>query len=95
MGNSIPLNQKNLPEDCFVFKHSTRCPVSTHASKQVQATSFPLPLYWINVIEQRDLSNWIAEQYKIKHESPQLIRLQGGKVLKVWNHSEIKQDQLD
>ncbi len=51
-----------------------------------------LPIYWINVREQRDLSNWVEEAYGVTHESPQLILLKDGKPQQVWNHSEIKRD---
>ena len=94
MSNIIYLAEKNLPQDCYVFKHSTRCGVSAHASNKIKSTEFDLPLYWVNVIEQRDLSNWIAQQYGEVHQSPQLIKIKSGKVEKVWNHSEISLGEL-
>ena len=61
MANIIDLQETNLPNNCYVFKHSTACPVSFSAADEVKAASqsksFDLPLYWINVREQRELSN--------------------------------------
>ena len=90
MATIIDLKEKSLPGDCYVFKHSTACPVSRMAADEVRVAELPLPVYWINVIQQRDLSNWLADTYRIRHESPQLLLLASGKVAKVWTHYEIK-----
>lgn len=94
MGTIIPLTNESLPTDCFVFKHSTACPVSSAAADEVRSLELNEPIYWVNVIEQRPLSNWIAERYKIRHESPQLLRIQSDGVVKVWNHRQIRRDQI-
>jgi bacillithiol system protein YtxJ len=80
---------KTLPADCLVYKHSTTCPVSTTAGQEVRALITDLPIYWINVREQRELSNWVAETYRVTHESPQLLLIRAGKVEKVWSHYEV------
>jgi bacillithiol system protein YtxJ len=80
---------KTLPPDCLVYKHSTTCPVSTTAGQEVRALKTELPIYWVNVREQRELSNWVAETYGVTHESPQLLLIRGGKVEKVWSHYEV------
>ena len=53
-----------------------------------------LPIYWINVREQRELSNWVAETYGVMHQSPQLLLIRGGKVEKVWSHYEVSRSIL-
>jgi bacillithiol system protein YtxJ len=83
------MENKTLPADCLVFKHSTTCPVSATAGREVRAMTTDLPIYWINVREQRELSNWVAETYKVTHESPQLLLIRDGKLQKVWNHHEV------
>ena len=94
MSEIINLEDKNLPQNCYVFKHSTVCPISFSAADEVKvaskAKSFELPLYWVNVREQRELSNWIAEFYNVKHESPQLILIENNKAQNNWSHSSIK-----
>ena len=86
------MSEKSLPATCLVFKHSTACGISTRASKEVEALETDLPIYWVNVREQRDLSNWIAETYKVTHESPQLILLRDGAPRKVWNHLQVNRE---
>jgi len=53
-----------------------------------------LPIYWINVREQRELSNWFAETYEVVHESPQLILLKSGKPEKVWDHYDVHRSNV-
>lgn len=92
MSAIVPLQEKSLPASCYLFKHSTACPISAQAAEEVKAMREELPVYWVNVREQRDLSTWIAETYGVRHESPQLILLRDGKPAKVWNHFEIRRD---
>ena len=89
MSTIIPLSEKTLPLSCYVFKHSTTCGVSAAASREVREMTTELPVYQVNVREQRDLSNWIAETYGVKHESPQLILIRDGKAEKSWSHYDV------
>ncbi len=89
MSTIVALQEKALPENCLVYKHSTTCPVSSTAGHEVRALETDLPVYWINVREQRDLSNWVAQTYGVSHESPQLILIRAGKAEKVWSHYEV------
>ena len=89
MGKILSLETQSLPSDCYVFKHSTACPISGAAAEQVRAGDWERPLYWINVIEQRSISNWVEENYGVLHESPQLLSIRDGKVVSVLNHRAI------
>ena len=85
----IPLTEEKLPADCLVYKHSTRCPISAAAGSEVESFPWKKPIYWINVIEQRELSNWVQKEFKVPHASPQLLNISGGKVVKVLSHGDI------
>jgi bacillithiol system protein YtxJ len=89
------LNEKVLPDNCLVFKHSTRCPISGAAARVVKEAEFESELFWINVVEQRELSNWVAEAYSVRHESPQLLQIKDGKVVNSWTHSKIRPEVLE
>ncbi|MCR6095490.1 bacillithiol system redox-active protein YtxJ [Salipaludibacillus agaradhaerens] len=72
----------------FLLKNSTTCPVSSDAFQEMETyakTNETLPVYYLNVQELRDVSNKVAEDFDIKHESPQLILFKQGKA--VWNTS--------
>jgi bacillithiol system protein YtxJ len=94
MSTIIPMRDKNLPAECYVYKHSTTCPVSARAGREVESLETDLPIYWVNVREQRDLSNWVARAYGVTHESPQLILVREGKPQKVWNHGEVSRSSV-
>lgn len=89
------LTEKSVPAECYIFKHSDRCPVSLSAARVVEAHKWDLPLYWVNVIEQRELSNWVAEFLSIKHESPQLLLIKDNQLIKVLNHGGISERNIN
>lgn len=84
------LEEESLPKNCYVFKHSTRCPISSSAASRVKEFALSQPLYWINVVEQRELSNWVAKFYSVEHHSPQLLKISNGKVVQSLTHGNIK-----
>jgi bacillithiol system protein YtxJ len=94
MAAIVELGNRELPADCFVFKHSTRCPISSAAAAFVRSHSFELPVYWLNVIEQRRLSDWVADAYGVRHESPQLLEIRAGAVSRVLNHYDIREERV-
>jgi len=77
-------------EKFYVFKHSITCGVSMAAKEKVDAYEGPIPVFEVIVQTQRLLSNDIAEKLQVRHESPQLILVENGKVKKVLNHYEIE-----
>ncbi|MGM0804774.1 MAG: bacillithiol system redox-active protein YtxJ [Bacillota bacterium] len=72
----------------ILMKNSTTCPVSHEAFKEFQkfaADNENETLYYLNVQDARSLSNAIAEQTGVKHESPQVLIFDGDNV--VWHDS--------
>jgi len=74
----------------IVLKHSTRCPVSASALEEYEAYLADKPnpdtdYYLVKVIESRPVSNKIAEDLGVVHQSPQMILVKDGKA--VWNTS--------
>ncbi|RXZ77856.1 bacillithiol system redox-active protein YtxJ [Paenibacillaceae bacterium] len=62
----------------IVFKHSTTCPVSANALNELDAylgshVDADADFVLVKVIESRPVSNRIAEDLNVKHESPQII----------------------
>lgn len=81
----------------FVFKHSTRCPVSSHAFSEYQKFNAAQPVHfhvWLKVIECRDLSNHIAAATGVRHESPQVLLIKEGKVLWSASHEGVNEEAL-
>ncbi|MGG1634085.1 general stress protein [Paenibacillus sp. FSL A5-0031] len=73
-----------------IFKHSTTCPVSANAYQEFNQYLDGKPredveYVLVKVIESRPVSNQIAEDTSVKHESPQIIFIE--KKEKVWTTS--------
>lgn len=77
----------------FVFKHSTTCPISADAWKEFQNYLADNPNQQVNyvlvkVIESRPVSNQIADDLGVKHESPQAILVKDQEA--TWDASHFK-----
>ncbi|HSR70117.1 MAG TPA: bacillithiol system redox-active protein YtxJ [Acidobacteriota bacterium] len=67
----------------LIFKHSTSCAISSFAHREVEKYLSQHPgavVHKVHVIEERDVSNYIARQTSVAHASPQMICLRGGQV---------------
>lgn len=76
----------------LIFKHSTRCGISTMAKKSFEnawGEQTDIQLWLLDLLNHRDLSNAIAENLKVVHQSPQTILIQNGQVLHHASHSGI------
>ena len=78
----------------IVFKHSTRCPISTAANDEIAALNTSIPVYRVLVIEHRDVSNYIEELTKVRHESPQVFVVKDGTVTWHASHRSITKDAI-
>ncbi|MEK3888734.1 bacillithiol system redox-active protein YtxJ [Bacillus sp. FSL K6-3431] len=72
----------------LVFKHSTTCPISASAYDEYKSYETDLDKYIVAVIESRPVSNEIANDLGITHQSPQVLLLQ--KEQPLWNASHWK-----
>lgn len=63
-----------------LFKHSTRCSVSNMAWKMFQQewNNNESPVYYLDLLNYRSVSNAIASQFQIEHESPQVLVIKNG-----------------
>lgn len=90
------LNSTTKPT--LLFKHSTRCSISTMALDRVQRKmtdiESAMDVYFIDVISDRQLSNNIAQEYGVTHESPQAILLHNGNVVYSASHNAISADAI-
>ncbi|SDM40961.1 bacillithiol system protein YtxJ [Psychrobacillus sp. OK028] len=80
--------EQSSEKPVVVFKHSTTCPVSAHAYGEFNSFESPLARYLVKVIQHRPVSNEIASDLGIQHESPQAFVIANGKA--VWNASHWK-----
>lgn len=73
-----------------VFKHSTRCSISSMAKNRVEREwNLDFPIYYLDLIKYRSISNLIAAKSGVEHQSPQLIVFQNGLPVYDASHSGI------
>lgn len=79
------------------FKHSTRCSISAMALNGFESTwkSSPDPLYFIDLIRFREVSNALAVGTNVRHESPQVIVVRDGNILYQASHSSIDARKIE
>ena len=71
-----------------IFKHSTRCGISRAVKKafEKQFKEKDAVFYYLDLLKHRDISNKIASHFNVQHQSPQLLVLNNGKVIKHDSH---------
>lgn len=93
------IKERSKTKTQFIFKHSTRCGVSrmviSQFKKEYQFNESEADLYYLDLLNHRDISNAIADQFKVMHQSPQLLVVKNGAVVKHDSHSGINSLQLD
>lgn len=76
-----------------IFKHSTRCFISKtvlkNFEKEVENSDKNMDYYFLDLLAHRDLSNKIADDLGVTHQSPQLIVLENGVVVNHASHQSI------
>ena len=81
----------------LIFKHSTRCSISRFALKQFE-NEFDLQdkiaPYFLDLLNHRDISNEIAFQFNVQHQSPQILLLKNRAVVYDTSHENIDATEL-
>ena len=88
---------KQQPTYSVIFKHSTRCSISMMVKKRFELDwdKLPgnLPLYFLDLIRYRDLSNQVASDFQVYHESPQLLLIKDGECILDLSHGQISVEE--
>ncbi|MBM3920090.1 MAG: bacillithiol system redox-active protein YtxJ [Sphingomonadales bacterium] len=78
----------------LIFKHSTRCSISSMALNRMASSNPALQYHIVDVIANRPVSNKIAEVFSVHHESPQLLIIHKGECLYEASHLEIQPREI-
>ncbi len=84
--NWIPLTNLNQLEEIkeiskseavLIFKHSTRCGISSMLIKQFEnlftEEHEPLKVYYLDLLRYRNISDEVGYRFQVMHQSPQLL----------------------
>ncbi|MEM8895665.1 MAG: bacillithiol system redox-active protein YtxJ [Bacteroidota bacterium] len=88
------INKKSFELPVIIFKHSTRCSISAMAKSRLERqwdeSALPrVEAYYLDLIAHRDISNSLATELGVYHESPQVIIVADGKAVYDDSHMAI------
>ena len=87
------IETKSATKPQVIFKHSTRCGISRMVIKQFEAdynfTEKDFDLYYLDLLNYRDISNEVGYKFQIMHESPQLLIIKNGVTVAYESHGGI------
>ena len=100
MVNEAELQQiidQSTNKPAFIFKHSTSCGISVGAKSRLETfdiDSEKVDFYYLDLLEYRNISNKIAEDLNVVHQSPQVILVKDGKAVWSITHHAISAEAL-
>ena len=79
-----------------IFKHSTRCSISSMAKNRLEKGTAPenIDFYYLDLIKHRSISQKIAKDFDVSHESPQILLIKNGACTYDESHSGISMNDI-
>ena len=90
------IKDKSFVQPQVIFKHSTRCSISSVAKNRFDKTEQPsgIDFYYLDLIKHRNISSSIAELFQVHHESPQVLVIKNGECIYDESHYGISMDEI-
>ena len=90
------LLEKSHSKPQVIFKHSTLCSISSVIKKRLETGTVPehIDFHYLDLLAHRSLSNKIADDLDVYHESPQVLLLQNGKCVFDESHLVIRMQDI-
>lgn len=86
--------EKSVVKSQIIYKHSVTCGISAHAENKLIHGSHLLTenadFNYLDLLRFRSISNLIAQELKVTHQSPQIIVLKDKKVVHTTSHNAIE-----
>jgi bacillithiol system protein YtxJ len=90
----VKINNDSYNQPQIIFKHSTRCSISQMAKNRMIEGLDQLidqaAIYYLDLLNYRNISNEIANKWGVEHESPQIIVIKNGEAIYHSSHNMIK-----
>ncbi len=88
------LKKRSFQSSVLIFKHSTRCSISKMALDRLERSwkedeMLNVVPYFLDLLVYRPVSNQIAEDFGVEHQSPQLLFIKDGKCVYYASHGDI------
>jgi bacillithiol system protein YtxJ len=93
------IREESKKHPVLIFKHSTRCSISRTALDRLERNwksedVVPLKPYFLDLLSYRNVSNQVASDFGVEHESPQVLVVKDGKPVHVRSHLSIGFDEI-
>ncbi|AUC15030.1 hypothetical protein BTO06_07715 [Tenacibaculum sp. SZ-18] len=94
------IREKSKLKMVGIFKHSTRCIISRTVLKSFdqdfpKSVSDKIDMYYLDLLNFRDVSNEIGYEFQVMHQSPQLLLIHKGVTTLHASHYDITQINLE
>ena len=98
LGQLDAISEKSKTKTQVIFKHSTRCGISRMVMNQFvndyNLTENDLDLYYLDLLNYRDVSNEVGFKFQVIHQSPQLLVIKNGIAVAHDSHGAINEIDL-
>ena len=90
------IRKASLQKPQVIFKHSTRCSISAMAKNRLEKSIPPegVDFHYLDLIRYRPVSNAIADEFGVEHESPQILLIRNESVDYSASHMGISMAEL-
>jgi bacillithiol system protein YtxJ len=93
------IKNESSQQTVLIFKHSHRCNISRTSLDRLERQWNELEMahvkpYLLDLLSHRELSNSLANQFAVEHESPQVLIIENGKSILNLSHFEINYGQI-
>ena len=80
----------------LIFKHSTRCSISIMAKSRLDRSEQPanVTFHYLDLLNYRPVSNFVADNFNVHHESPQVLLIKNGECIYEETHNAISMDDI-
>ncbi len=96
IGQLTDIQQQSYARPQVIFKHSTRCSISSMVLRRLEREGVPenMDFFFLDLIRFRDISNKVADAFQVSHESPQILLIKNGECVYDESHYAITMDSL-
>ncbi len=104
VGALAQLQEKSRERPVIIFKHSTRCSISSMTLSRLERAwneqeMEGADIFYLDLIRHRDVSQKVADSFRVPHQSPQLLLIHNGQCVYDTSHMGISyralKEQID
>lgn len=93
------LKENSMKKPQVIFKHSTRCSISSMAKRRLERTwnieEDKVDIHYLDLIAYRSISNLVADNFGVTHESPQILVIKEKQAVFHTSHNDISVDVIE